>query len=59
MWPRWLTAFLAMLQEAWSAGRDAQIRFLKFQVEILRSPPRSALRRARNGRSPMGRPVAS
>ncbi len=25
-----------MLQEAWSARRDAQIRFLKLQVEILR-----------------------
>ena len=37
MWPRWLTALLMMLQEAWSARRDAQIRFLKLQVEILRA----------------------
>lgn len=37
MRPRWLTALLVMLQEAWSARRDAQIRFLKLQVEVLRS----------------------
>jgi putative transposase len=30
-------ALLMMLQEAWSARRDAQIRFLKLQVEMLRS----------------------
>ena len=27
MWPRWLTALLVMLQEAWSVRRDAQVRF--------------------------------
>jgi len=37
MLPRWLTVLLVMLHEAWSARRDAQIRFLKLQVEILRS----------------------
>jgi 3-methyladenine DNA glycosylase AlkC len=35
--PNWFTAFLAMLMEAWSARRDAHIRFLKLQVEVLRS----------------------
>ena len=37
MLPRWLNALLVVLQEAWSARRDAKIRFLKLQVEILRS----------------------
>ncbi len=37
MLPRWLNALLVVLQEAWSARRDAHIRFLKLQVEILRS----------------------
>ena len=37
MLPKWLTALLVVLQEAWSARRDAQIRFLKLQVEILQS----------------------
>ena len=34
---RWLSSLLLFFQEAWSARRDAQIRFLKLQVEILRS----------------------
>ncbi len=33
----WLVAFLVMLKEAWSARRDAHIRFLKLQVELLKS----------------------
>ena len=37
MRPRWLMALLVLLREAWSARRDAHIRFLKLQVEILRS----------------------
>ena len=37
MLPRWLTAFFLLFQEAWSARRDAHIRFLKLQVEILQS----------------------
>ncbi len=37
MLPKWLNALLVVLQEARSARRDAQIRFLKLQVEILRS----------------------
>ncbi len=37
MLPRWLTALLVLLQEAWSARRDAQIRFLKLQVQILKA----------------------
>ncbi len=37
MLPRWLTAIFLLFQEAWSARRDAQIRFLKLQVEILQS----------------------
>ena len=32
-----LVALLVPLKEAWSARRDARIRFLKLQVEILRS----------------------
>ena len=35
--PNWFTAFLVMLMEAWSARRDAHIRFLKLQVQMLRS----------------------
>jgi len=35
MLPQWLIALLVMLQEAWSARRDAHIRFLKLQVEML------------------------
>ncbi len=38
MLPRWLTAFFLLFQEPCSARRDAQIRFLKLQVEILQSP---------------------
>ena len=37
MLPRWLTAMFLLFQEAWSARRDAHIRFLKLQVEILQS----------------------
>ena len=37
MRPRWLVALLVLLQEAWSARRDAQIRFLKLQPEKLQS----------------------
>jgi len=37
MLPTWLTALLVLLQEAWSARRDAQIRFLKLQVAMLQS----------------------
>ena len=37
MAPRWLMAFLVLLQEAWSARRDAQIRFLKLQLEMAQS----------------------
>jgi len=36
MWPKWFVALLVMLKEAWSARRDAHIRFLKLQVELLR-----------------------
>jgi putative transposase len=32
-----LTAFLVLLQEAWSTRRDAHIRFLKLQVEMLKA----------------------
>ena len=37
MRPSWLMALLVLLQEAWSVRRDAQIRFLKLQVEMLQS----------------------
>ena len=37
MRPRWLMALLVPLQEAWSARRDAHIRFLKLQAEMLQS----------------------
>lgn len=30
-------ALLVLLQEAWSARRDARVRFLKLQLEIVRS----------------------
>ena len=33
----WLTALLVLLQEAWSTRRDAHLRLLKLQVEMLRS----------------------
>ena len=35
MLPRWLSSLLLLCREAWSARRDAHIRFLKLQVEIL------------------------
>jgi len=35
--PKWLIALLVMLQEAWAARRDAQIRFLKLQIEMVKS----------------------
>ena len=34
--PHWLQSMLMLLAEAWSSRRDAQIRFLKAQVELLR-----------------------
>ena len=37
MVPKWLMALLVLLREAWSARRDAHIRFLKLQVEMLQS----------------------
>ncbi len=36
MLPKWLIAFIVMLQEAWSTRRDAHIRFLRLQVELLK-----------------------
>ena len=33
----WLTAAFVMLNEAWSARRDAQIRFLVLQIELLKA----------------------
>jgi hypothetical protein len=35
MLPRWLIALLVLLHEARSVRRDAHIRFLKLQVEML------------------------
>jgi len=37
MLPKWLMAFVVLMQEAWSTRRDAHIRFLKLQVELLQS----------------------
>ncbi len=37
MLPKWLTALFVLSREAWSARRDAHIRFLKLQVEMLQS----------------------
>ena len=37
MQPRWLMALLVLLHEAWSARRDAHIRFLELQVKMLQS----------------------
>jgi putative transposase len=37
MLPEWLMAMLVLLKERWSTRRDAHVRFLKLQVEILRS----------------------
>src|SRR4030042_1569056 len=39
MLPKWLMALLVLLQEAWSTRRDAHIRFLKLQVEMLKERP--------------------
>jgi putative transposase len=36
MLPKWLTALLVLLHEMWSTRRDAHIRFLKLQVELLK-----------------------
>jgi hypothetical protein len=33
----WLVALLVLLREAWSARRDAHIRLLKLQVEMLKA----------------------
>jgi hypothetical protein len=32
MMPKWLMAVLFVLQEAWSARRDTQVKFLKLQI---------------------------
>ena len=37
MQPRWFMAILVLFQEIWSARRDAHIRFLKLQVQMLQS----------------------
>ena len=37
MLPSWLFALLVLLRERWSARRDAQIRFLTLQIEMLRT----------------------
>jgi len=37
MLPEWLMAMFVLLKERWSTRRDAHVRFLKLQVEILRS----------------------
>ncbi len=37
MWPSWLIELFVLLQERWSARRDTQIRFLKAQLDMLRS----------------------
>ena len=59
MLPRWLVALLVLLRERWSARRDAHVRFLKPQVEILRSRlpgnrviPAALHRRGRTGTRP-------
>jgi hypothetical protein len=36
MLPRWVQAMILLLAEAWSSRRDAQIRFLLVQVELLK-----------------------
>ena len=36
MLPNWLAMVILFVTEAWSTRRDAQIRFLKLQVELLR-----------------------
>ena len=35
--PQWLMALLVLLKERWSTRRDGHVRFLKLQVEILRT----------------------
>jgi hypothetical protein len=42
MLTKWLMALLVLLQEAWSTRRDAHIRFLKLQVEMLNVNPSPA-----------------
>ncbi|MFW6039035.1 MAG: integrase core domain-containing protein [bacterium] len=37
MLPRWLMTVLFVLMEAWAERRDARLRFLKLQVELLRA----------------------
>ena len=37
MLPRWLMTVLMLFVKAWSARRDAQLRFLKLQVQLLRA----------------------
>ena len=37
MLPKWFTAFVVLIQQMWSTRRDAHIRFLKLQVEMLKS----------------------
>ena len=37
MFSSWLTAVFVMLYEVWSARRDARIRFLVLQIELLKS----------------------
>ena len=37
MLPEWLMAMFVLLRERWSTRRDAHVRCLKLQVEILRS----------------------
>jgi len=39
MLPRWMMALLVLLRERWSARRDAQVRFLRLQLDITRSGP--------------------
>jgi len=36
MLPRWVQVLFALLAEAWSARRDAQLQFLKLQIQLLR-----------------------
>jgi len=36
MLPRWLTALLVLLHEMWSVRRDAHIRLMKLQIELLK-----------------------
>ena len=37
MLPKWVMAMLVLLQDAWSTRRDAHIRVLKLQVQMLQS----------------------